>query len=497
MTIALRAAGAWAAGSTAPAPTIPAGTTTGDIMLLYVGCKPYSATINTPSGWTLITGTDGQNGTVASGVDVGSVRWAIVYRLWLSGDANPTISVTSGNVSLAVIISFSKTLSSWATPAGAKGSDTSSGTAFSLTMDANPGITLDDMLVTFATIAGNNATFGTPTLTATGATIGTVTESPATEGSTATGNDLESSASQALCTAGTATAAPVVGWTLSVAQTGGGALARLRETAGTQFDQPVSGTLTFAGAFTKSGQKPVTGGLTFSTTHTKQGQKAVTGGLTFNGAVTKQTVRAVSGALTFVGGLTTLLLKTIAFTASLAFSSVFVKRTEKAVAGNLSFTGAIAKTIQKVVAGVLTFAGDLTAIKQKLIAFTASLTFSGSFTKQAGKVVAANLSFLGAILQKKAVRAGRAFLFTAANWGTQSFYLEVFMRATEGTVEAELYNVTDGVTVAGSNVSTSSATLVRLRSGALTLVNGKEYRLQLLRLGSDGGSILGGQIIAV
>ena len=153
MTIALRAAGAWVAGSTSVTPAIPTGTTTGDMMLLYVGGKPFSHTINTPGGWTKLTAGSGANGSVASGIDTGSVDWAAFYREWQSGDGNPTVSVTSGNVTLAVIKSFSKTAPSWATPVAAKGSDTSSGTGFSLTMDADPGITLDDMLATFATIA--------------------------------------------------------------------------------------------------------------------------------------------------------------------------------------------------------------------------------------------------------------------------------------------------------------------------------------------------------
>ncbi len=96
-------------------------------------------------------------------------------------------------------------------------------------MDANPGIGIDDMLVHAAVLAGDNATLATPTITATSATIGTVTISPATAGTTGVGNDLAASASHALCTAGTATAAPVCGWTLSVAQTGGGSIVRLRE----------------------------------------------------------------------------------------------------------------------------------------------------------------------------------------------------------------------------------------------------------------------------
>jgi len=200
-------------------------------MVLYVGTKPYDAVIQTPSGWTKLAAGSGSNGTVANGNDVGSVLWATFYREWQSGDTGPAVTITNGDATLGVIQSFSKDAgNAWVTPVAAKGSDTSSGTDFSLTLDADPGITANDMLAHFATIAGNNATFSTPTITATSATIGTVTESPATEGSTPFGFNLESSASYALCTSGTGTAAPVVGWTLSVAQTGGGSIVRLRET---------------------------------------------------------------------------------------------------------------------------------------------------------------------------------------------------------------------------------------------------------------------------
>lgn len=229
MAIALRAAGAWAAGTGSVAPALPAGIAAGDIMVMFVGCKPFSATIVTPSGWTRLSGADGTNGSTASGVDTGSVQWAVFIREWVSGDAAPTVTITSGNVALGMIIGFSKSATKVWDVAGAKGSDTSSGTPFSLTMDANPGIISGDMLVSGSVIAGDNATFGTPTMTATGATIGAVTESPTTEGTTAGGNDLEASNCYAAVTAGPASAAPVVGWTLSVAQTGGGAISRLRE----------------------------------------------------------------------------------------------------------------------------------------------------------------------------------------------------------------------------------------------------------------------------
>ena len=326
MAIALRAAGAWAAGSTAPAPTIPTGTTTGDLMLLYVGCKPFSATINTPSGWTLIPGTDGQNGTVANGVDVGSVRWAIFYRLWLSGDANPTISVTSGNVSLAVIKSFSKALSNWVTPAGGKGSDNTSDPNLFIQTDASPGMAIvNDMLVTFTTIAGNNATFGSPTISSADLVTDTVIESPATEGTTATGNDLESSSSHALVVSSVETDVPAIGWTLSAAQTGGGAFARLRESAGTVFNQSVAGSLTFVTALVK------------------RDAKVFAGGLTFFGAMTKQLARTLQGGLIFAGTFATVILKTIAFTAAVSFSGAVSKQAGKTVASALAFVGRFCK----------------------------------------------------------------------------------------------------------------------------------------------------------
>lgn len=244
MAISFLAAGAWASGSTSVAPALPAGASANTRMVLFVGCKPFNATINTPSGWTELAAGGGTNGSVANGVDTGSVRWATFYRDWQSGDGAPTVSVTSGNVTLASIRGFDKGAGdTWDTPVAGKGSDTTSGTGFSITSDVNLGIAAGDYLVHGAVIAGNNATFGTPTLTATGCTFGAVTESPATEGSTATGNDLEASASYVNCTAGPSSAAPVAGWTLSVAQTGGGSITRLRVTAGdTQVPVSDSGT---------------------------------------------------------------------------------------------------------------------------------------------------------------------------------------------------------------------------------------------------------------
>lgn len=91
---------------------------------------------------------------------------------------------------------------------------------------------------------------------------------------------------------------------------------------------------------------------------------------------------------------------------------------------------------------------------------------------------------------------GSPFLFTAANWKTSiPVYLEVYMRATAGTVYAELYDLTAAAIVAGTTLSTASATLTRIRASSVTLTDGHEYRIQISKSGSDAGEILSGKLI--
>lgn len=88
---------------------------------------------------------------------------------------------------------------------------------------------------------------------------------------------------------------------------------------------------------------------------------------------------------------------------------------------------------------------------------------------------------------------GGSWLYTAANWGTVAFHFEAFLRATAGTVRARLYNTTDSVAVAGSEVTTAAAVFNRQRSGDIVgnLIDGKEYRAQTGIGGGDAGEIHG------
>ena len=87
------------------------------------------------------------------------------------------------------------------------------------------------------------------------------------------------------------------------------------------------------------------------------------------------------------------------------------------------------------------------------------------------------------------------FLFTAVTWSLGvKFALEVYIRATTGTVYARLADLA-GNPVSGSQVSTSSSSFVRLRSSSFQLVDGTSYRVQLGKVGSDGGEAVAAKLV--
>lgn len=91
---------------------------------------------------------------------------------------------------------------------------------------------------------------------------------------------------------------------------------------------------------------------------------------------------------------------------------------------------------------------------------------------------------------------GSPFLFTAANWKTGILvYAEAYFRATTGTVYTDLYDLTSAALVASSTLTTSAATFTRVRSAALTLTDGHEYRFRISKTGVDAGEILSAKLI--
>jgi hypothetical protein len=200
------------------------------MMLCFYGTKPFNDAPTIDQSWTdLGNATDG---SVAAGVDVGSMQTRVFYKIHTGTESNPTITNTTNNVSGAVIIVFQKGGSeSWNTPVGDGGGDATAGTGFSVTAGSNPGITSGDWLAAYASIRSDAGTQSSISVTATSATISAFTESPASDLVTTAGGDMAMSGGYCNCTAGTATAAPVYASTLAASHTGSAFIVRLRVTA--------------------------------------------------------------------------------------------------------------------------------------------------------------------------------------------------------------------------------------------------------------------------
>lgn len=95
---------------------------------------------------------------------------------------------------------------------------------------------------------------------------------------------------------------------------------------------------------------------------------------------------------------------------------------------------------------------------------------------------------------------GSMFLYTAARWGVSNWYLEVTGRDISGAGLARLWDVTSSSVVTGSTVTDSgvdAAGVERNRSGAFTLTDGHEYRVEFGV--QDGGAygVIGAKLIGI
>lgn len=94
------------ANPTTFSPGIPASMATGDVMLCVTTSRSNSATVATPSGWTVFPGFPVQSGTASGGTIY------VFYRRWVSGDAAPSVSWsgvatgTSGDSCMAQIAGY-------------------------------------------------------------------------------------------------------------------------------------------------------------------------------------------------------------------------------------------------------------------------------------------------------------------------------------------------------------------------------------------------------
>ena len=136
-------------------------------------------------------------------------------------------------------------------------------------------------------------------------------------------------------------------------------------------------------------------------------------------------------------------------------------------AGALTGAGAIVGTglLLFIGASTLSGAGSILGVGHALVFGTSALTGAGAIVGS-GAVVGDFLPF-GNIEHIIRGRSGK------------EYRLIMFMQAiAAGTVEAHLFDVTLGVPVANSLISTTSLTPVRIESPALTIVSGNTYRIE-------------------
>ncbi len=225
MTIAFVAGPTAANGTTSAAvayPTVAAG----NLLLLAVVNKYPPNGPATPGGWTLLGQWSG--GAGAAGSDSGNVYVTVYYKISDGTETgNVTVSVASGNAIRATMSQYSKDAAKSWRIAICGGSDNSSDTSWSVTGDADPGITAGDHVVALSGVNSDASTFSTPSLAASGATLG-ATSSRYNTG-TSSGDDVLSESASAAVSSGTANAAPAFTGTLAANGAGATAIVRLRE----------------------------------------------------------------------------------------------------------------------------------------------------------------------------------------------------------------------------------------------------------------------------
>ncbi len=79
-----------------------------------------------------------------------------------------------------------------------------------------------------------------------------------------------------------------------------------------------------------------------------------------------------------------------------------------------------------------------------------------------------------------------------------AWYFEAFLLAASGdTARARLYDITADAAVANSEVTTTNTAVTRVRSSAITLVDGHDYKAQFGSTLADTGYTHGADLVGV
>jgi len=187
----------------------------GDMLLAFFTGKPFDSGVSV-AGWNVLG--NGASGSTAAGVDLGSMTAVVGYKEATSASETAPSFVEGTpvwNVAGCGVACWQKGAGEvWDTPVVVFGGDEDLGADFSATMASNPGITSGDgiQIVVGVNSDGSAPLTGGPTITATGATFGAVTKDRDQE--SMSGGDHGMMTAHCLVTAGTASAAAVIGGTV-------------------------------------------------------------------------------------------------------------------------------------------------------------------------------------------------------------------------------------------------------------------------------------------
>lgn len=157
----------------------------GDMLIAFIGGKAYNTTITPPSGWTSIGSST--NGTTASGVDTGSTKIEVFWKLASASEPSSyTFSLSASRTIFIGMIHVYRTTLNWNTPTGvgAEGSSWNN-----IVSDTSLSLLVNTYLpICFVSNTDNTSITTVPFLSASNRTLASYTAKPITNYSTSNGD---------------------------------------------------------------------------------------------------------------------------------------------------------------------------------------------------------------------------------------------------------------------------------------------------------------------
>ena len=244
MAISIRGnAGAWSTSTTTTHTVTLPTHAAGDMLIVRVAIKPYTATITTASsGWAAVADARA-NGSTANANGAGSLNFRAFWKIATSAaETDPVIDYgADANPAVACAVAYQLGAGEeWVTPTGDGGGDGTPRDPQTATIATHVSVTAGDMVDFYFAWCDNSGTPTVPTITQTSVTYDTVAEQPATAIATADGFDAAADGGYRLATAGTSSAAAVVTASFGASEQGGAWQTRLRVRTATSANAEVA-----------------------------------------------------------------------------------------------------------------------------------------------------------------------------------------------------------------------------------------------------------------